>query len=320
MTSLVKIGIVQRFLRQLFLAACAALLAAAAFSPARAATEIAITVDDLPGHAFDQGDRVKAAETMLAAFRKHRLSGVYGMVNGRMAADPSSRRVIELWVAEGQLLGNHTYSHLDLVKTALPEYLEDIRRNEPVLREMMGGRDFHYFRYPYLAEGDTAEKRDGVRRFLAGQRYRIAPVTVDFFDYQWIEPYQRCTAKRDEATIAWLRTSFVENALDAVDIAEQLAQLDFGRPIKHVLLLHLSQFEADMTDALLSAYEKNGVRFIGLANALSDPAYQFDPAPLVPRSYTFLNQARRAKHLDNPPRVTALYNKLPEDKLAELCK
>jgi hypothetical protein len=43
--------------RQRFLAACAAVLAAAAFSPARAATEIAITVDNLPGHAFDRGDR-----------------------------------------------------------------------------------------------------------------------------------------------------------------------------------------------------------------------------------------------------------------------
>ena len=125
---------------------------------------------------------------MLAAFHKHRVSGVYGMINGRMAQDPPSRRVLELWVAQGQLLGNHTYSHLDLVKTALPDYLEDISKNEPLLRETMGHRDFHYFRYPYLAEGDTAEKREGVRRFLADQHYRIAPVTVDFFAYQWIEP------------------------------------------------------------------------------------------------------------------------------------
>lgn len=294
---------------------------AAAFSPARAATEIAITVDDLPGHALDKGDRVKTVETMLAALRKHHLTGVYGMINGgRVADEPQARRVLELWVAGGQLLGNHTYSHPDLVKTPLSDYLADIGKNDPLLRELMGDKDFRYFRFPFLAEGDTAEKRAGVRQFLAERHYRIAEVTVDFFDYEWIAPYERCLAKHDTASIDWLKSSFIDNARGAVDIAEQLATLDFGRPIKHVLLLHLSRFNADMMDSLLTAYEQRGVKFIGLADALADPAYRFDPNPLVPRSYTFLNQVRRAKHLDNPPQVTALYNALPEDKLEALCK
>ena len=287
----------------------------------QAATEIAITVDDLPGHALDKGDRVKTVETVLAAFRKHHLTGVYGMVNGGLGADEQqTRRVLELWLAGEQLLGNHTYSHLDLVKTPLPDYLADIRKNEPLLHELMGDKDFRYFRFPFLVEGNTAEKRTGVRRFLADHRYRIAEVTVDFFDYEWIAPYGRCLAKHDAANIDWLRSSFIDNALGALDIAGQLAALDFGRPIKHVLLLHLSQFNAEMMDYLLSAYEARGVKFIGLADALADPAYRFDPNPLVPRSYTFLNQVRRAKHLDNPPQVTALYNALPEDKLEALCK
>jgi hypothetical protein len=57
--------------------------------------EAAITVDDLPGH--DSGDRFEIARTMLAAFRKHGLHNVYGMVNGKLVADvPESRRILDL--------------------------------------------------------------------------------------------------------------------------------------------------------------------------------------------------------------------------------
>ena len=46
-----------------------------------------------------------------------------------------------------------------------------------------------------------------------------------------------------------------------------------GRDIKHVLLLHIGAADADVMDALLGAYEREGVRFIELGAALSDPFY-----------------------------------------------
>ena len=49
----------------------------------------------------------------------------------------------------------------------------------------MGSNDYKYFRFPFLAEGETQEKRDGVREFLFHNGYKIAPVTLDFFDYDW---------------------------------------------------------------------------------------------------------------------------------------
>ena len=45
-----------------------------------------------------------------------------------------------------------------------------------------------------------------------------------------------------------------------------------------MLLLHIGAADADALDALLSAYEKEGVRWIPLAKALADPFYAFDPA------------------------------------------
>jgi len=301
---------------------CAGLCLLGGLTSAQAVTEIALTVDDLPGHTGPTADRIRAAKTMLAALRKHHVRDVYGMVNGKIVHDvPTLRGVLTTWVAEEQLLGNHTYSHLDLGKVELADYLDDIRKNEPMLHELMGARDFHYFRYPYLAEGDTPEKREGARQFLILQHYQIAPVTLDFFDYRWNVPYQRCLATNDLAAIDWLKHSYLENASGAIEIARQLAQLDFGRPIKHVMLLHLNQFNAEMMDSLLTAYEQHDVKFIGLDEALCDAAYRMELDPSAPRSsYTFLNQVQQARHLDNPPAVNAIYRMLPGDKLEALCR
>lgn len=102
------------------------------------------------------------------------------MINGKLVQDaPDTRAVLTRWIEYGQRLGNHTWSHPNLAKTALPDYLADIGKNESLLRERMGEQNFRYFRYPYLAEGDTLEKHDGVRRFLAERNYRIAEVAVD---------------------------------------------------------------------------------------------------------------------------------------------
>ncbi len=258
---------------------------------------------------------------MLAVFRKHNLQGVYGMMVGGNANDvPQSRAVLERWVGSGQLLGSHTWSHPDLSAITADEFIADIQRNEPPLQEIMGSRDWHFFRFPYLAEGDTLEKRSAVRQHLAQSGYRTAQVTMDFFDSEWVEPYERCLNKGRKEDAQWLRTSYVENALYGLEIAERLSDAVAGRPIKHVLLLHFGRIQADVLDELLSRFEERGVRFISLPEALSDPIYNVDTGIVRRRSYTFLNQLRLKMGLKNPPRVQELYNLLPEERLSSICK
>jgi peptidoglycan-N-acetylglucosamine deacetylase len=36
-------------------------------------------------------------------------------------------------------------------------------RNEPLLKSLMGKGDWHWFRYPFLHEGETVEKRRAER-------------------------------------------------------------------------------------------------------------------------------------------------------------
>ena len=84
------------------------------------------------------------------------------------------------------------YSHLDfnvstdtdsgeLKKVTLAEFEGDFLRNDPLIRDY---RHFtRLFRYPFFKEGDTVEKRDGMRAFLQEHGYRIGRATIDASDW-----------------------------------------------------------------------------------------------------------------------------------------
>ena len=64
--------------------------------------------------------------------------------------------------------------------------------------------DWRWFRYPYLHEGDTLEKRRAVRAFLASSGYRIAQTTIDS-KTTCGTAHARCWMKKDAEGLAWLR-------------------------------------------------------------------------------------------------------------------
>jgi len=210
------------------------------------AQSVALTFDDLP----ETGDRpltltrMQIGQRIIQALKAANAPPVYGFVNAGTLDDPAVAHVLERWRQAGFLLGNHTYTHLNPDKTPLPVYERDILRNEPVLRTLMHGEDWHWFRYPYLAEGDTPERRKAIRSFLAAHGYRVAEVTIDFEDHAFNDPYARCVARHDEQSIEQMKTMYVEAAKESIRVAQKRSQILFGRDIAHVMLLHFGGFEA----------------------------------------------------------------------------
>jgi len=287
------------------------------------AMELSITIDDLPanGNISTQTTRMEIAQKILSVFKKHHITGVYGLINGNTVdSTPNGLAILQEWIKEGHALGNHTFHHLDVAKTESIEYITDIQKNEPILNLLMTDKDYHYFRYPFLSEGNTQEKRDAVRNYLFKNNYKIAPVTVDFFEYEWNDPYVRCLNKHDKKSIEWLKKTYLEQANNALVISHELSKMLFNRDIKNVLLIHINSFTAEMLDELLTNYEKQNIKFTSLKDALSDPVYQINPNIVRDRAYTFLNQIRLSRGLENPEIVEKLYNTLPEDKLDQLCR
>ena len=280
--------------------------------------EIAVTVDDLPTHGpMPAGmTRSEIARNMIAAFKAADVPPVYGFVNAsKLDTSWDKANVLKLWTNAGFLLGNHTYSHMDLTKNTAAAFEEDVAMDEGTLEGFMGDRDWHWFRYPYLNEGDTLEKRHAIRKYLSEHGYKVAQVTIDFQDWAWNDPYARCMDKHDLQTVDWLKSSYLAMATEYVSFGQKMAVMLFGRDIRHVLLLHIGAFDSVMLPSLLDSLRKQGIALISLQQAEEDPAYQTDTNAALSTGGTLLEQMVESKHLDYPPHADE-----PLQKLDSVCR
>ena len=275
--------------------------------------QVAITIDDLPSHgSLPPGmTRADVAKSILKTLKDARAPKVYGFVNARkLEQHPEDIEVLKLWRGAGFPLGNHTYAHLSLNASTVDEFDQNVSADEPILNSLMGRQDWHWFRYPYLWEGDTLEKRRAVRQYLQDHKYRVAQVTLDFEDYLWNAPYARCAEKNDAASIEWLKSSYMATAAEYIALGQSAAKLLYGRDIKHVLLLHIGGFETIMLRQLLNSLKRQGFTFITLPEAEKDPAYKSDPNLAMKDGGTLLDQMLEAKHLDLPAHAEKPYDQL----------
>jgi peptidoglycan/xylan/chitin deacetylase (PgdA/CDA1 family) len=211
-------------------------------------------------------------------------------------------------------LGNHTWAHRDFDKETPEQFEVDVAKNEPLLKQLMGNENWHWFRYPYLHEGDTIPKRRAVRAWLEAHGYKIAEVNMDFEDALWNAPYSRCMANHDEASVQKLHDSYLAAADQYFGVFRHISQMVYGRDVKYVLLLHVGVFDARMLPELLALYRAKGIRFISLADAISDPAYQDDPDIGEPTGGTQLELMMQMKKLPFPE------NSKPYKELESMCR
>ena len=241
-----------------------------------AGRELAITIDDLP-RGGDGGPRglaeVRAmTERLLKPFRDERIP-VIGFVNeGRRAelGDDGLRQILDLWLASGADLGNHSYSHLNINNVPLDEYTADILKGEPILRAALTarGRTLRFYRHPFLFTGPTAEIKKGMQAFLDEHGYRVAPVTLDNSDYQFAALYTRPQYRER------VRQAYVPYMESIVTFFEQRSVEVVGREFPQVLLLHANELNAELMPDLLAMFRRRGYMIVPLERALADDAYR----------------------------------------------
>lgn len=183
------------------------------------------------------------------------------------------RQLLQHWVDSGHHLANHNYWHSDLNNTDAQLFIAGIERNQQLLSEFPQAKT-KLFRYPYLKEGNTRAKRDAIRDYLAGNRFKVAPVTVNFNDWAWNRTFVKLSKNGFAPTNREaLEENYLEIALLSLKGAVRAARRLFDRDVSHILLLHMGAFTALTLDKLLSKFASHGVKFITMEEALQDTIF-----------------------------------------------
>ncbi|HKG15631.1 MAG TPA: polysaccharide deacetylase family protein [Pyrinomonadaceae bacterium] len=240
--------------------------------------EVALTIDDLPLNGPSVGlERLREMTgKLLSGIRRHQIPAV-GFVNESLLyvhGEADARiAILKSWPDSGVELGNHTFSHLGFKGAPLARYEDDFVRGDALTRTLTS-RKPRYFRHPFLQTGDTRELEQSFEDFIAERGYRVAPVTVDTMDWMFLAAYSEARARGDAGMLKRVSGEYLKFAGLKVDFCEKVSAELFGRNVKHILLLHANELNADNFDALVKVFKDRGYNFVSLEQALADPVYR----------------------------------------------
>lgn len=128
--------------------------------------EVALTFDDAPDDVF--------TPMVLDVLKREGVRATFFCVGNRIEAHPDVMRRI---VAEGHVVGNHSYSHANLPKLPDDKFREEIRKTDQLIRQYAGYTP-SFVRAPY---GNISEEQI---KWLASQKRKIVGWNVDSLDWK----------------------------------------------------------------------------------------------------------------------------------------
>jgi peptidoglycan/xylan/chitin deacetylase (PgdA/CDA1 family) len=242
--------------------------------------QVAITIDDLPAasNIMPAATITQMTTKLLTTLRDQKIP-VVGFVNEKKLykfGEVDERiNALKMWLDYGFELGNHSYSHASLNRVGLKAWEDDVIQGESVTSLLLAEHKMkmRYFRHPYLHTGRDLQTRREAEAFLAARGYRIAPITLDAWDWAYAAVYEDAKKRGDTGAQDELAKSYLVYSDSVFAYSEQLSKQIVGYEPKQILLLHGNLLEADHIGELLDLFRKRGYRFITLEDALSDSAY-----------------------------------------------
>ena len=235
---------------------------------------IALTFDDGP----DMADKIGLSPTarnaaILKQLAEAHLKSI--LFVARMDSDSARNDLIRQWGIEGHQIGNHTATHPNLDEVSLAEYERELLACDKAIRDMPGFT--RRFRFPYLKEGNTIEKRDGFRAFLDSNSYTTGPVSVDASDWYYSQRLGDRLKKNPQADTNPYKDAYLRHLYDRAQYYDGLSQAVLGRSVAHVLLLHHNLINALFLRDVIQMFKDKGWTLIDSEAAFKDPVYAMRP-------------------------------------------
>ena len=274
-----------------FLTQCLLLLAV--FAEAAQAQSVALTFDDGPRLAETSLMTPRQRnDALLATLAKHRVQAALFVTSGNGADRPEGLALARAWGLAGHSIGNHTVTHLDLnaATVSLSQYQQEVMQCDAIIAQLPGYQK--WFRYTFLREGNTPEKRDGMRNFLREKGYRNAYVSLDTSDWRFDEQLQKILTADPHADLAPLKALYLSHVRQRALAYRALSQRLQGRDIAQVMLLHHNLINALWLDDVINQFKAMGWTITTPAQAFADPVYQLMPERPAPGQSLLLSMAR----------------------------
>jgi len=248
-------------------------------SPNNAARpQLALTIDD---PTLSLGSILKWQEAnsrILKAISEKNVRAAL-FVCGMRVDEADGAKLITAWDQAGHLICNHSYSHKFYgEQTSYADFAVDFLKNEKVIAPYRNRAAL--FRYPFLKEGDTADKRDRFRALLKERGYRVGHVTIDASDWYVSQRFVDRLGKQPKATAAPYRDYLVAHLLDRATFYRQLALDVLGRDIRHTLLMHFNPLNAFVLPDVMNAFVAAGWQWVDASLAFEDPVFRRQPQTL----------------------------------------
>lgn len=291
---------------------------------------MAITFDDLPYAVGDAAQDTisnaqRVTESILAVLDDYHAPATAFVNEAKLhvAGEFDERRaLLQQWVDSGAILGNHTFSHVDLNNVTIAEFKQEIVKGEAATRLLMKRHEPYqfYFRHPYTHTGDSEATKMEIDSFLLDRGYKVAPYTIDSQDYIFNVVYLHSKEQGDNASAIRICGAYSSFVVGATEFAESISVQIIGRNIPQTLVLHANDINADCLDELLAQLNRRGYEFVSLDAAFSHQAYQTQDTFVTAYGPSWLWRWMKSKDMnisfrgdpELPNWITALYQGLSQ--------
>ena len=231
-------------------------------------------------------------DALLAALARHRVKAALFVTAGNGAVKPEGLALARAWGQAGHAVGNHTMTHpdLDSAKVTLAQYQQEVLDCDRIVATLPGYQK--WFRFTFLREGNTPEKRNGMRGFLREQGYRNAYVSLDTSDWRLNDKLVEVLENDPKANVEPIRQAYLSHIRQRALAYRALAQRLQGRDIPQVLLLHHNLINAMWLDDVIRQFKEMGWSITTPAEAFADPVYQLNPDRAAPGQSLLLSMGR----------------------------
>ena len=247
-----------------------------AFSSFISAQSIAFTFDDGPRTEKDANmNPPERNSLLLKQLRVHGIKSALFITSKGL--DDEGLALTKQWGKADHIVGNHSVTHpyFSNHKVTLQTFEQELLGCDSVIQKMPGYTKL--FRFPFLNEGDTKEKRDGFREFMKSIGYKPAPVSIDASDWYYNSRLLSRLKENPGLNYEPYKKAYLAHLWNRACYYDSLSKLLLGRSVKHILLLHHNTINALYLGDVIRMFQEKGWKIIDAKTAFKDPVYKMKP-------------------------------------------